>query len=67
MVVVVHVNMLVSGGVIATLGRLMFCVMICEAVATHPLAEVTVTVYVPGVVTFSVAVVPTTAVPLDQE
>ena len=64
---VVHVNTVVSGGVIDTLGRLMSCVMICEAVAAHPLAEVTVTVYVPGVVTFSVAVVPTTAVPLDQE
>jgi len=41
--------------------------MICEAVAVHPMDEVTVTVYVPGVVTFKVAFVPTTIRPLDQE
>jgi hypothetical protein len=67
MEVVVHVNTVVSGGLIATMGRLIFCVMLCEAVATHPLAEVTVAVYVPGVVTFTVAEVPTTADPFVHE
>ena len=65
--VVVHVNTVVSGGVIATIGTLIFCVMICDAVAAQPLADVTVTVYVPGLVTLSVALVPTTAVPFDHE
>ena len=65
--VVVHVNTVVSGGVIATIGRLISCVMICEAVAMHPLVDVTVTVYVPGFVTLRVAVAPTTAVPFDHE
>ena len=37
------------------------------AVAVHPFAAVTVTVYVAGDVTVSVGVVPTTGVPLDQE
>ena len=35
--------------------------------AEHPFKEVTVTVYVPGEVTFSKAFVPTTVVPFDQE
>lgn len=41
--------------------------MVWVAVAVHPLAEVTVTVYVPGFVTTSVELVPTTVVPFDQE
>jgi hypothetical protein len=41
--------------------------MVCAAVAVHPFELVTVTVYVPGVVTDNVALVPTTVVPLDHE
>ena len=37
------------------------------AVAVHPFVPVTVTVYVPGAVTTSVALVPTIVVPLDHE
>jgi hypothetical protein len=65
--VVVHVSTLVIGGVIDNVGAVLFCVIICDAVAVHPFAAVTVTVYVPGVVTFNVAFVPTIAVPFDQE
>ena len=67
MEVVAHVNTEVAGAVIAAVGALIFCVITCEAVAEHPFALVTVTVYVPAEVTLSVALVPTTAVPLDQE
>ena len=67
MEVVVQVKTEVVGAVMAAAGTAVLCVMICEAVAVHPLAAVTVTVYVPGVVTASVAFVPTTAVPFDQE
>ena len=46
----------------------MFCVMICISVSVHPLTLfVAVTVQVPGAVTGSIAVVPTTAAPFDQE
>ena len=65
--VVVHVKTDVFKGDILIIGLVIFCVKICEAVAVHPFAPVTVTVYVPGVVTDKVALVPTTAVPLDQE
>ncbi len=42
--------------------------MISElAVAVQPLAPVTVTVYVPGLVTVKLEPVPTTVVPLLQE
>jgi hypothetical protein len=41
--------------------------MVVTAVAVHPFVPVTVTVYVPGVVTTSAALVPTTVVPLDHE
>ena len=41
--------------------------MFCVAVAVHPFAFVTVTVYVPGVDTEMVAFVLTKAAPLDQE
>jgi hypothetical protein len=67
MLVVVHVNTLETGGVIVTDGAVLFCVIVCVAVAVHPFVAVTVTVYVPEVVTFNVAFVPSTAVPLDQE
>jgi hypothetical protein len=65
--VVVQVRTVVVGGVILVVGALLFCVIICAAVAVHPFAAVTVTVYVPADVTLNVAFVPTTAVPLDQE
>jgi hypothetical protein len=67
MLVVAHVNTVVVGALIVAVGTPVLCVMICAAVALHPLAPVTVTVYVPGVVTESVAFVPTTAVPFDHE
>ena len=51
----------------AAVGVTMFWVITWLAVAVHPLGEVTVTVYVPAVVTVKVAVVAKTAVPLDQE
>ena len=65
--VVVQVRTLEEGGVMVSKGAVLFCVITCDAVAVHPFAAVTVTVYVPGVVTFNVAFVPTIAVPLDQE
>lgn len=63
----VQVNTVVVGGVIATTGKLIFCVITCDAVAVQPFAEVTVTVYVPGLVTLMVEVVPTIAEPFDHE
>jgi hypothetical protein len=48
-------------------GALIFCVMVLIAVEVHPLAPVTVTVYVPGVFTDTEALVPMIAVPFDQE
>jgi hypothetical protein len=65
--VVVHVNKVVVGALMPAVGTVVFCVMVCDAVAVQPFAPVTVTVYVPGVVTASVAFVPTTVVPFDQE
>jgi hypothetical protein len=41
--------------------------MVVDPVELHPLAPVTVTVYVPGVVTFKVAEVPRMVDPLDHE
>jgi hypothetical protein len=53
---------------IAAAGAVIFCVITTALVAVQPfVADVTVTVYVPGVVTVKFAVVPTTEVPLDQE
>jgi hypothetical protein len=63
----VQVKTLVDGAGMEAFGSVIFCVITREAVAVHPIADVTVTVYVPGVVTFSVAFVPTTFVPFDQE
>ena len=65
--VVVQVRMVVEGVFIPTVGGVLFCVIVCAAVATQPFVPVTVTVYVPGVVTANVALVPTTVVPFDQE
>jgi hypothetical protein len=48
-------------------GTTVFCVIVVEEVAVHPFVPVTVTVYVPGVVTASVAFVPTIVVPFDHE
>ena len=67
MLVVVQVSTVVVGGEILTDGALLFCVITCAAVAVHPFAAVTVTVYVPELVTLNVAFVPTTEVPLDHE
>jgi hypothetical protein len=67
MLFVVQVIIVVVGGVMATTGGAIFCVMTCAAVAVQPIDEVTVTVYVPGVVTFKVAFVPTTIRPFDHE
>ena len=47
-------------------GAAISCVMMLFAVAVQPFAPVTVTVYVPGELTASVAAVPTTVVPFDQ-
>ena len=55
------------GGVIDTVGGVLFCVIVTGDVAVQPFAAVTVTVYVAGVVTESTALFPTTAVPLNQE
>jgi hypothetical protein len=59
--------MVVDGAVIAAFGTLMFCVITCEILAVHPFEPVMVHVYVAGVLTEIVAVVPTTVVPFDQE
>ena len=67
MEVVKQVKIFADGMVIEALGKAILCVITCDAVAVQPLEFVTVTVYVPGVVTESVAFVPTTAVPFDQE
>ena len=67
MLVVVQVSTVVVGGEILTDGALLFCVITCAAVAVHPFAAVTVTVYVPELVTLNVAFVPTTEVPFDHE
>jgi hypothetical protein len=42
-------------------------VIVIDSVSVHPFAAVTVTVYVAGALTLSVAVVPTTVVPLLHE
>jgi len=65
--VVVQVKVVALGALIPAVGATEFCVIVDDAVAVHPLVPVTVTVYVPGVVTTSAALVPTTAVPFDQE
>jgi hypothetical protein len=65
--VVVHVSTVEIGAVIVNAGAVLFCVIVCEAVAVQPFAAITVTVYVPAMVAFNAALVPTTAVPLDQE
>jgi hypothetical protein len=53
--------------VIPAVGAVMFCVIVAAAVVLHPFAPVTVTVYVPGLVTFKVAADPRMVVPFDQE
>jgi uncharacterized membrane protein YccC len=53
--------------VMATTGGIIFCVIACDKVAVHPFAAVTVTVYVPLLVTVNEAFVPTTTEPFDQE
>ena len=55
--VVAQVRTVVAGAVIPAVGTAVLCVMVIDSVSVQPLAEVTVTVYVPGVVTFNVAVV----------
>lgn len=40
---VAQVNTVVVGAEIPTTGKLIFCVITCDAVAVHPLDEVTVT------------------------
>lgn len=57
----------VIGEIIVGLGGVKFCVIDWIAVEVHPFALVTVTVYVPGVLTESVAFVPTNIEPLDHE
>ena len=52
---------------IAATGAVMSCVIVIDSVSVHPLAAVTVTVYVPGAVTLNVADVPTVVAPLLQE
>ena len=52
--------------VMVAVGAEISCVMMLFALAVQPFAAVTVTVYVPGELTASVAAVPTTAVPFDQ-
>ena len=44
MEVLVQVNTVVVGAVIAAVGAVIFCVITSEAVAVHPFALVTVTV-----------------------
>ena len=65
--VVVQVSTVEFGAVIVNAGAVLFCVIVCVAVAVQPFAAVTVTVYAPGVVTLSVELVPTTADPFDHE
>jgi hypothetical protein len=61
-------NIVVFGlAVIDAVGAVIFCVMTTEEVVAHPFAPVTVTVYVPGLVTFNVADVQRMVVPLDHE
>ena len=48
MLVVVQSNMVVAGGVMATVGGVIFWVMPILAVAVQPFAPVAVTVYVPA-------------------
>lgn len=68
MALLVQDNMVVFGfAVIPAVGAVMFCVIVAAAVVLHPFAPVTVTVYVPGLVTFKVAAEPRMVVPLDQE
>jgi hypothetical protein len=67
MAVVVQVKIVEVGTLIPAVGAIEFCVIVDAAVAVQPLVPVTVTVYVPGVVTTSVALVPTIVVPFDQE
>ena len=50
-----------------TTGKVMFSVMLLLDVLVQPFAPVTVTVYVPGVVTLSAALTPKLVVPLLQE
>ena len=61
--VVVQVNSVVVGGVMPAVGAVRFCVIVMLSVSVQPLAEVTVTVYVPGAVTVALALVPN---PLSQ-
>jgi hypothetical protein len=65
--VVVQVSTVEFGAVIVNAGAVLFCVITCDAVAVQPFAAKTVTVYVPGAVTFNDAFIPTIAVPFDQE
>ena len=65
--VVVQLRSVVAGILIAAIGAIMFWLIVCVAVAVHPFAPVTVTVYVPGTDTGRVEFDPTTVVPLDQE
>ena len=51
----------------AAVGVVIFCVIVMLASSVQPLAEVTVTVYVPGVAMERPAEVPTSVVPLDHE
>lgn len=61
-------NIVVFGfAVMAAVGEIIFCVIVVVAVVLHPLEPVTVTVYVPGLVTFNVEDVPRMVAPLDQE
>ena len=48
-------------------GAVVFCVIVTALVAVHPFAPVTVTVYVPGVVTDNPADALTTELPLLHE
>jgi hypothetical protein len=47
-------------------GGVLFCVIVMLAVEEQPFAPVTVTVYVPGIVTLNVALFPTLVVPFDH-
>ena len=60
-------NSMDAGKVIAEFGLAIFWVMVILAFAEFPLPLVTVTVYVPGVVTCKIALVPITFVPSLQE
>jgi hypothetical protein len=64
---VAQLRMVVAGAVIAAFGEAIFCVTTCDNVLVQPFAPVTVTVYVPGIVTLTKLEALIMAEPFDQE